>query len=181
MTEAETQQVVRMYEELRTDPQRKSAFFRLLKDKWPKLQIPELDAEDRFGELSKTHASEIEDLKRQMLDRDIRDRLERERGKLRVSPFNLSESEIEQVEKLMNEKGFPTHELAAEWYLKVTTPAKPSGFMSQVVPGMEDVQTNKELIKDPESELHKNPKKWGAKEFDSAWRDVFETGRVQFK
>ena len=135
--------------------------------------------DQKFEEAMK-HKDELEDLKRQMMDRDVRDRLERERGKLRVSPFNLSEKEIEEVEKIMTEKGLPTHEVAAEWYLKVTAPSRPSGFMSNTSPGSEDVLSNRELIKKKDSELHKNPKDWSKKEFDQAWHDVFETGRVQF-
>lgn len=179
MTDEE--QVLKMYNELRNDPSVNQDFFRLLKKKWPKMNIPEVDVPARLEAEQLAREEErnkkIRELEDKLLEQDVRQRLASERAKIKGPPFNISDDELFKVEELIEKKGFPTYEAAAEYYRAVTAPLKPSGFMSQIP--RPEIKKAKDLVKDPKSDLFKNPKAWSDNEFENAWADV-ETGKVTF-
>jgi hypothetical protein len=176
------EQVLKMYNDLRNDPSVNQDFFKLLKKKWPNMSIPEVDVPARLEAEQLAREEErnkkIKELEERLLEQDVRNRLASERGKIKGPPFNISDEEMTRVEELIEKKGFPTYEAAAEYYRAVTAPLKPTGFMSQVP--RPEIKKAKDLLKDPKSDLFKSPKSWSDNEFDNAWSDV-ETGKVAFQ
>jgi hypothetical protein len=102
---------------------------RALKKVNPKLVIPEIDAKDEVRGEIKEQGKKIESLEHQLLERDVRDRIERQRASVK-SKYKLSDAELLEVEKLMvlenPDERIPTYEAAAKVYRASTTPAQPT-------------------------------------------------------
>jgi hypothetical protein len=114
------------------DPETRESWLRLLKKKNPGLSLPEIDAKDavlgEVGKLTKT----VEDMRNAMLERDVRDRIERERSAVRTK-YHLTDDDITGVEKLMIDKENPisSYDAAARVHLASRQSATPSSVNFQ--------------------------------------------------
>ena len=123
-------QMAALMRELSDNPQTRKDVLRLTKKIKPDLVIPELEIEDKT-------TSYIEKLENRLAQRDAKDReqeamrdLEDRRNKLMKKGLIKDESEIEEVEKVMLEKGITNHEAAAEYWnwMKQSAAPTPSGY-----------------------------------------------------
>lgn len=93
----------------------------------PDLVIPEIDSQvaidAKFAEMKK----DSDDLRRQILERDTRERLERERTAAR-DKYGLSDADMLKVAELMVDKDnpIPTYDAAARVHKASTTPSTPT-------------------------------------------------------
>lgn len=111
--------------QLAENPDTRKDFLRLTKKAKPDLPIPELEIEDATrGEISKSN-ERVEQLEQRLRERDARDKLTEARNSLIKNGLARSDSDVEQIEKIMLEKNIPNHETAAEywnWMNQLATP-----------------------------------------------------------
>ena len=117
-------------QKLADNPETRKDFLRMTKKVNPDLPIPELEIEDKT-------TSYIEKLEAKLSEREAKDReqeavrdLESRRMKLMKKGLIKDESEIEEVEKVMLEKGITNHEAAAEYWqwMKQAAAPTPMGY-----------------------------------------------------
>lgn len=114
---------------LAANPETREGLQRLLKKANPNLSIPEIDAKDAvLGEVGKLTKS-LEEMRNSMLERDVRDRIERERAAVR-GKYHLNDADITEVEKLMIDKENPisSYDAAARVHLASRTSSTPSSI-----------------------------------------------------
>jgi len=128
-------QMALLMRELSDNPNTRKEVLRLTKQIKPDLIIPELEIES-------TTKSYVENLERKLMERDAKDReqdalrdLEARRTKLMKKGLIQNESEIEEVERVMLEKGITNHEAAAEYWqwMKQSAAPTPSGYNPSAV------------------------------------------------
>lgn len=102
---------------LMNDPDARPFIQRRLKALNPKLVIPEIDAVDAVTAQIVAERGERLKLEQQLRERDVRDRLERERAKIKQT-YGLSDADVIEVEKLMTAEHdpIPTYDAAARVY-----------------------------------------------------------------
>ena len=99
---------------LMNDPTTREVIQRQLKKVNPALAIPEIDARDAvMAEVHKERDARLE-LEKKILERDVRERLERNREAAKTK-YGLNEADMGEVEKLMTdaENPIPTYDAAA--------------------------------------------------------------------
>ena len=140
-------QMAALMRELSDNPATRKEVLRLTKKIKPDLVIPELEIEEKT-------TSYIEKLENRLAEREAKDRerealhdVERRRDSLMKKGLIKDESEIQEVEKVMLEKGITNHEAAAEYWqwMKQTAAPTPSSYFPSPM-GRFDL-----------SKYHKNP------------------------
>lgn len=119
-----------LMKQLSENPETRKEALRLTKKLRPDLPMPELDIED-FTEKKVTQANQrVEELERKLQEKEAHEKLDKRRNDLIKKGLIDNESDIEEVEKIMLEKGITNHESAAEywqWMKQAATPT-PSGY-----------------------------------------------------
>lgn len=103
-----------LLQQLLGDPSTREVIQRKLKKDNPALAIPEIDAQDKVMAALEEEKKERQNLQKQMLERDVRERLEKARAAAKAT-YQLSEADMAEVEKLMTdaENPIPTYDAAA--------------------------------------------------------------------
>jgi cell envelope opacity-associated protein A len=111
---------------LAENPATRKEFLRLTKKATPDLPIPELEIEDTvYAATNQAHAR-VEQLEQKLREKDAMEELNRRRQSLVKKGKVSDESEIEQVEKIMLERGITNHETAADFHKWMNEQAKPT-------------------------------------------------------
>ena len=111
---------------LAENPATRKDFLRLTKKATPELPIPELEIEDTvYAATNQAHAR-VEQLERKLREKEAMEELTRRRQSLVKKGKVSDESEIEQVEKIMLERGITNHETAADFHKWMNEQAKPT-------------------------------------------------------
>jgi len=111
---------------LAENPATRKEFLRLTKKATPDLPIPELEIEDTvYAATNQAHARE-EQLEQKLREKEAIEELNRRRQSLVKKGKVSDESEIEQVEKIMLERGITNHETAADFHKWMNEQAKPT-------------------------------------------------------
>jgi len=111
---------------LAENPATRKEFLRLTKKATPDLPIPELEIEDTvYAATNQAHAR-VEQLERKLREKEAIEELNRRRQSLVKKGKVSDESEIEQVEKIMLERGITNHETAADFHKWMNEQAKPT-------------------------------------------------------
>ena len=128
-------QLALLMRELSDNPATRKDVLRLTKQIKPDLVIPELEIES-------TTKSYVEKIEQKLMDREAKDReqealrdLEARRSKLMKKGLVEREEDIEEVEKVMLEKGITNHESAAEYWnwMKQSATPTPTGYNPSAV------------------------------------------------
>jgi hypothetical protein len=112
--------------QLAENPDTRKDFLRLTKKAKPDLPIPELEIEDATHNMLSKANERVEGLEARLRERDARDKLNEARQGLLSSGLAKSNSDIEQIEKVMLEKNIPNHETAAEYWNWMNQSATPT-------------------------------------------------------
>jgi hypothetical protein len=133
MTEKEELEYYRkLSSDLNADPDVALEFGRILKKVRPEVNNPQVNflekSETKLKSEFELRDKKIDELSKQLLERQVADKLERDRQILRGGKFNFGESEISAVEKWMAEKGVLDYEAAGEVYLANHQPAPANRF-----------------------------------------------------
>jgi hypothetical protein len=111
---------------LAENPATRKEFLRLTKKATPDLPIPELEIEDTvYAATNQAHAR-VEQLEQKLREKEAIEELNRRRQSLVKKGKVSDESEIEQVEKIMLERGITNHETAADFHKWMNEQAKPT-------------------------------------------------------
>ena len=187
---------LRAYDDLANDPEYRESFLRLVKQKFPKSSLPEIDAKDalqkQIADQLKTRDQESSELKDQVLAERAERLRQSKAEKFRGAPWYLSDDDIKAVEQLMVDEQIPKFETAVTLYRSSISPLKPNGYgtLSQThVPKGKDY---KEMLFDPQSDLNKagakdrrtrsnrNTRAWAKKESDAAFEEI-RSGQVSLQ
>jgi hypothetical protein len=101
---------------LAENPNTRKDFLRLTKKAKPDMPIPELEIEDFANRRANESNSRVEQLEAKLRERDAVDELTKRRNNLIKKNLVNNESEVEEVERIMLEKGITNHESAAEYF-----------------------------------------------------------------
>lgn len=112
--------------QLAENPNTRKDFLRLTKKAKPEMPIPELEIEDYAHRRAEESTSRVEQLEARLRERDAVDELNKRRQNLLKKNLIRDESEVEEVEKIMLEKGITNHESAAEYFQWMKQAAVPT-------------------------------------------------------
>jgi multidrug resistance efflux pump len=110
---------------LAENPDTRKDFLRMTRRVKPGMPIPELDIEDHTNRAISASDSRVQALEAKLRERDAIEELTKRRNSL-VRKGLVKENEIDEVEKLMLQKGINNHESAAEYFEFMRQAAKPT-------------------------------------------------------
>jgi hypothetical protein len=155
---------------LAENPNTRKDFLRLTKKAKPDMPIPELEIEDYAHAKAAESNSRVESLEAKLRERDAKDELERRRSNLIEKGLINDKSEVEEVERIMLDKGITNHEAAAEYWawMKQSAVPTPTGYNPSAINkfNLNDywknpVQGARNEAAKALTELRKNPKAIG--------------------
>ena len=128
-------QMALLMRELSGNPETRKEILRLTKKVKPDLVIPELEIEQSTNSAVSAANKRVEDLEAKMREKEAIADLEARRMKLIKKGLIQDESEIEQVEKIMLDKGITNHESDAEYWqwMKQSAVPTPTGYNPSAV------------------------------------------------
>lgn len=120
---------------LAENPDTRKEFLRMTKRVKPDLPIPELDIEDYTNQAVNKSEQRVQALESKLRERDAMEELQKRRNSLMKKGLISNESEIDDVEKIMLERGINNHETAAEYHAWMKQAAVPtsSGYNPSAV------------------------------------------------
>lgn len=167
----EERELAHLSRQLANDPATRKEFLRLTKKIRPDVPMPEIELEDNTSRALQQMEERNMQLEARLREREAVEELNRRRNQLLKKKLIDSEEQIEEVEKVMLEKGITNHEAAAEYWawMKQSAPPTPnvgynpnplnkfdlSKYWKNPVAGARD-EAAKALM-----ELRKNPKPIG--------------------
>ncbi|NBW08744.1 MAG: hypothetical protein EBR82_12045 [Caulobacteraceae bacterium] len=113
-------------QQLAEHPETRKQFLKMTKQLKPELTIPELDIEEYTNKAVSSAEKRVQELESRLRERDAVEELERRRMSLMKKGLIQDESDIQNVEKLMLERGITNHETAAEYHQWMKQAAVPT-------------------------------------------------------
>ena len=129
---------------LSSNSKTRDQFLNLTKTANPDLNIPEVDIPFKMQGMLDAEAKKREELENKIRENEIRQQIKENRAQL-AKTKGLSEEQVQEVEKMMTEKGILNHDTAADFYLsqqKSATPTPSTFSGSQQVPKPDMKQFN---------------------------------------
>lgn len=111
---------------LAENPETRKDFLRMTKKVKPDLPIPELEMEDYTRKAVSQSEERVQQLEAKLRERDAVEELQKRRNALMKKGLIQSESEIEEVEKIMLDKKIHDHETAAQYHAWMKQAAIPT-------------------------------------------------------
>ena len=111
---------------LAENPDTRKDFLRMTKRVKPDLPIPELDIEDYTNRAVNRSEDRVQALEAKLRERDAIEELQKRRQSLMRKGLIANESEVNDVEKIMLERGITNHETAAEYHQWMKQAAVPT-------------------------------------------------------
>ena len=123
-------ELARLAKQLSDNPETRNQFLKLAKQVRPDVSMPEIEIEERYAKKFQDFESKLAARDAKQAERDAMDNLEYRRNSLVEKGLVNSRDEIQEVEKLMLDKGITNHEAAAEYhkYMKQAAIPTPSGY-----------------------------------------------------
>jgi hypothetical protein len=103
-------------QQLAENPATRKEFLRMTKKVKPDLPIPELEIEESTHRAVSKAEDRVNALEAKLREKEAIEELQKRRSALVKKGLVKSEDDVEQVEKLMLEKGITNHETAAEYH-----------------------------------------------------------------
>ncbi|MEI8285895.1 MAG: hypothetical protein WCG15_01210 [Actinomycetes bacterium] len=128
-------ELAQLAQTLAENPDTRKEFLRMTKRVKPDLPIPELDIEDYTNRAVDKSEQRVQALEAKLRERDAVEELQKRRNSLMKKGLISNESEIDDVEKIMLERGINNHETAAEYHAWMKQAAVPtsSGYNPSAV------------------------------------------------
>jgi hypothetical protein len=166
------------------NPTVKRKFFSLYKEADPQAIIPELEqaeaADAAVDAKLKSYKEELEDTRRRLLEREAEEANTRQRDRLTRPPFNLSSSEIDEVITYQAEAHkngeLISLENAARAWLQIHSVAngRQQPRLAFSTRGNRPKNDFRKALKDPKSELFKDPRGYVAAQAEEAREELRE-------
>jgi len=115
--------------QLAENPATRKEFLRLTKKAKPEMVIPELEIEEHTTSRLSASDKRVEALEAQLREREIREELDKRRSRV-VEKGLASRDDLDDIEKVMLDKGITNHEVAAEYwaFMKQAAQPTPTGY-----------------------------------------------------
>jgi hypothetical protein len=155
--------------QLAENPKTRKAFLRLTKEAKPDMPIPELEIEDSTNSAVQKANDRVAQLEARLQQKDAME-LNKRRSKLKEKGLVESDEQIEEVEKMMLEKGITNHEVAADYwkYMNQSAAPTPTGYNPSAINKFDlsaywknPIQGARNEAAKALSELRRNPKPLG--------------------
>ncbi len=116
--------------DLSNNPETRSQFMQLTRKVRPEVAMPELEIQERVNTQLDSYQQKISSLEAKLQERDAVNNLEQRRKALLDKGLVQSREQIQDVEKIMLEKGITNHEAAAEFhnFMKQAAVPTPTGY-----------------------------------------------------
>ena len=156
--------------QLAENPNTRKNFLRLTKQVKPDMPIPEIEIEEHTNRALQVSEERVQSLEAKLQQRDALNELERRRQSLIKKGLIDNENDIQEVEKVMLEKGITNHESAAEYWkwMKQTAEPTPIGYRSNPLNGFDlnkywknPQKAARENAEQALNELRRNPRPIG--------------------
>ena len=112
--------------QLAENPDTRKDFLRLTKKAKPDMPIPELEIEDYTRSAVEKSNERVAQLEAKLREKEAMDELNARRNKLKAKGLIDRDEDIEEVEKVMLDKGITNHEVAAEYWKWMQQSAAPT-------------------------------------------------------
>lgn len=112
--------------QLSENPATRKEFLRLTKRHKPDMVIPELEIEEKTDSAVQKAEDRVKALESKLAERDAVEALERRRKRIKENGLISDEKDVEEVEKVMLEKGITNHDTAAEYWQWMKQAAQPT-------------------------------------------------------
>jgi TolA-binding protein len=122
----EERELAQLSRQLASDPATRKEFLRLTKKVRPDVPMPEIDIEETTSRAIQQQEDRYAQLEAKMREREAVEELTRRRQDLLKKRLIDSEDQIQEVEKVMLEKGITNHEAAAEYWSWMKESAQPT-------------------------------------------------------
>jgi hypothetical protein len=119
-------ELAQLAQTLAENPDTRKDFLRMTKRVKPDLPIPELDIEDYTNRAVNRSEDRVQALEAKLRERDAIEELQKRRQSLMRKGLIANESEVNDVEKIMLERGITNHETAAEYHQWMKQAAVPT-------------------------------------------------------
>lgn len=121
--------------QLAENPATRKDMLRLTKKIKPDMPIPELEIEDSTNTAVQKANDRVAQLEARLQQKEAMEELNKRRSKLKEKGLVESDEQIEEVEKVMLEKGITNHDTAAEYWewMKQTAAPTPTGYNPSAV------------------------------------------------
>ena len=132
----EERELAQLSRQLANDPSTRKEFLRLTKKIRPDVPMPEIELEENTNRALQQMEERNMQLEAKLREREAVEELNRRRNQLLKKNLIESEDQIEEVEKVMLEKGITNHEAAAEywaWMRQSAQPTPTSGYNPNVM------------------------------------------------
>ena len=128
-------QMAMLMRDLSDNPATRKDILRLTKKLKPDLVIPELEIEDHTSSAVQKVQQELEQMRAEKREQEARNSLNERRMKLMKKGLIQNEDDIEEIEKVMLDKGITNHEAAAEYWqwMKQAAVPTPTGYNPSAV------------------------------------------------
>lgn len=163
------QELAALSKRLAEDPATRKDYLKLAKKVMPDLPVPEIEMEEAVNKRASVAEQKVQQLEAKLRQREVREELAKRRNALKEKGYAQSDEEIQEIEKLMTERGIANHETAADYWRfmrqsAVPTPGYPQPVMSRMdIKGYmkNPVGAARENAAAALAELRKNPKPIG--------------------
>src|SRR5690348_2038455 len=109
-------ELAKLARDLAENPQTRKDFLRLTKKARPNLPVPQIEIEDQVQQELATERTAREKLEQRLQERDATDELSKRRRSLIEKGKAKDEKEVEEIEKVMLERGIQSHDTAAYYW-----------------------------------------------------------------
>jgi hypothetical protein len=115
---------------LAENPNTRKDFLRMTKTVNPDMPIPELEIEESTNRANNEMREELQAMRNQMRERDALEELGKRRNKLKAKGLIQNDEDMNEVERIMLDKGITNHEAAAEYWtwMKQSAAPTPTGY-----------------------------------------------------
>lgn len=119
---------------LAENPETRKDFLRLTKKAKPDMTIPELEIEDYTHKAVSAQNERVAQLEAKLREKEAMEELQARRAKI-VKKGLATEGDMDEIEKVMLDKGITNHEAAAEYWswMKQSAQPTPSGYSPSAI------------------------------------------------
>lgn len=176
LSENELKGLEETYSGMMSNPETRAELLRLIKKRFPERNIPEVEVsnaiDSKMSAELKKRDEEIAEMKKQILETDLRRQIEEKRNLLRKAPYNFDEEDISEVEKIVTEQGV-NYEFAADHLRNKRIALRPSGYNGQPQRKPGDTSNWREELRKKDSTIRKDFDSWQNENFTTAYKEAF--------
>lgn len=174
-TEAELANLGQIYGKMMATPAVRGRLLELITEVEPERIIPEVVAKkeinERLAAELKTRDEKMEKLEKEMITERLTRQIEEKRATLKNAPYNFSDADISEVEKIVTDNGV-SYEFAADYIKNKRMAIRPSSLGGRA-PRHDGASDWRGDLRKKDSEIKKDFESWQDKAFNEAFNEAF--------